>query len=70
MRMIADYETDEVIQKSLREELGHEATLLTTDHRLQTIMDADKIVRLTTVKISSGRLTFIFPSWCLMLVVL
>ena len=70
MGMVTDYETDEVIQKSLREELGNDVTLLTIAHRLQTIMDADKIVRLTTVKISSIRLTFIFPSWCLMLVVL
>ena len=45
MGMIADYETDEVIQKSLREELGNDVTLLTIAHRLQTIMDADKIVR-------------------------
>ena len=42
--MCADYETDEVIQKSLREELGSDVTLLTIAHRLQTIMDADKIV--------------------------
>lgn len=40
-----DYETDEIIQKSLREELGKDVTLLTIAHRLQTIMDADKIVR-------------------------
>ena len=39
-----DYETDEIIQKSLREELGKDVTLLTIAHRLQTIMDADKIV--------------------------
>ncbi|KAH9939278.1 uncharacterized protein BXZ73DRAFT_99482 [Epithele typhae] len=39
-----DYETDEVIQKSLREELGADVTLLTIAHRLQTIMDADKIL--------------------------
>ena len=41
---VADYETDEIIQKSLREELGKDVTLLTIAHRLQTIMDADKIV--------------------------
>ncbi|KAI0758154.1 multidrug resistance-associated ABC transporter [Fomes fomentarius] len=39
-----DYETDEIIQKSLREELGKDVTLLTIAHRLQTIMDADKIL--------------------------
>ena len=44
IRDSADYETDEIIQKSLREELGSDVTLLTIAHRLQTIMDADKIV--------------------------
>ncbi len=41
---VTDYETDEIIQKSLRQELGKDVTLLTIAHRLQTIMDADKIV--------------------------
>ena len=39
-----DYATDAVIQASLREELDKGVTLLTVAHRLQTIMDADKIV--------------------------
>jgi ABC-type multidrug transport system fused ATPase/permease subunit len=39
-----DYKTDAVIQSSLRNELGPDVTLLTVAHRLQTIMDADKIV--------------------------
>ena len=33
-----------MIQKSLRTELGSDVTLLTVAHRLQTIMDSDKIV--------------------------
>ena len=41
-----DYETDAIIQRSLREELGRDVTVLTVAHRLQSIMDADKIVRL------------------------
>jgi ABC-type multidrug transport system fused ATPase/permease subunit len=41
-----DYKTDAVIQSSLRRELGSDVTLLTVAHRLQTIMDADKIVSL------------------------
>ena len=40
----ADYDTDEIIQRSLREELGKDVTVLTVAHRLQSIMDADKIV--------------------------
>jgi hypothetical protein len=40
-----DYKTDAVIQSSLRNELGGDVTLLTVAHRLQTIMDSDKIVR-------------------------
>ncbi|GBE88702.1 ATP-binding cassette transporter abc4 [Sparassis crispa] len=39
-----DYETDTVIQMSLRKELGKDVTLLTIAHRLQTIMDADRIM--------------------------
>ncbi|KAL1939032.1 hypothetical protein VTO73DRAFT_10292 [Trametes versicolor] len=39
-----DYETDAIIQASLRTELGKDVTLLTVAHRLQTIMDTDKIV--------------------------
>ena len=41
-----DYETDTIIQTSLRTELGKDVTLLTVAHRLQTIMDSDKIVSL------------------------
>ena len=70
MGMIADYETDEVIQKSLREELGNDVTLLTIAHRLQTIMDADKIVSTTSLKATSGNLTCVSSSSCLMRVVL
>jgi ABC-type multidrug transport system fused ATPase/permease subunit len=39
-----DYQTDSVIQASLRNELGGDVTLITVAHRLQTIMDADKIM--------------------------
>jgi len=39
-----DYKTDSIIQNSLRTELGGDVTLITIAHRLQTIMDADRIV--------------------------
>ncbi|KAE9396473.1 hypothetical protein BT96DRAFT_996727 [Gymnopus androsaceus JB14] len=39
-----DYKTDSVIQSSLRHELDNDVTLITVAHRLQTIMDADKIM--------------------------
>ncbi|KAF7798640.1 hypothetical protein EIP86_009863 [Pleurotus ostreatoroseus] len=39
-----DYETDTIIQTSLRQQLDKDVTLLTIAHRLQTIMDADKIM--------------------------
>lgn len=42
---MTDYETDTVIQSSLRHELKGDMTVITVAHRLQTIMDADKIVR-------------------------
>ena len=39
-----DHETDNIIQNTLRRELGSDVTVLTIAHRLQTIIDADKIV--------------------------
>lgn len=39
-----DNKTDSVIQTSLRNELGGDATLITIAHHLQTVMDADKIM--------------------------
>ncbi|KAJ7778321.1 hypothetical protein B0H16DRAFT_1711830 [Mycena metata] len=46
-----DYKTDSVIQSSLRNELPKDTTLLTVAHRLQTIMDADKIMVLDAGRI-------------------
>ncbi|KAJ6508402.1 hypothetical protein C8R45DRAFT_967292 [Mycena sanguinolenta] len=39
-----DYKTDTIIQNSLRQELPGDVSLLTVAHRLQTIMDADRIM--------------------------
>lgn len=39
-----DYKTDSIIQNSLRQELKDDVSLITVAHRLQTIMDADKIM--------------------------
>ncbi|CAK5284005.1 unnamed protein product [Mycena citricolor] len=39
-----DYKTDAIIQNSLRQELHNDVSLITVAHRLQTIMDADKIM--------------------------
>ncbi|KAJ3819299.1 hypothetical protein F5880DRAFT_1595008 [Lentinula raphanica] len=46
-----DYRTDTIIQDSLRNELGGDITLITVAHRLQTIMDADKIMVLDAGRI-------------------
>ncbi|KAJ7630594.1 P-loop containing nucleoside triphosphate hydrolase protein [Roridomyces roridus] len=46
-----DYKTDSIIQASLRNELSKDTTLLTVAHRLQTIMDADKIMVLDAGRI-------------------
>ncbi|KAJ6500769.1 P-loop containing nucleoside triphosphate hydrolase protein [Mycena sanguinolenta] len=50
-----DYETDKIIQESLRTELGDDVTLLTVAHRLQSIMDADRILK------PSGQVEFARP---------
>jgi len=39
-----DHKTDAIIQTTLRQELASDVTVLTVAHRLQTIMDADKVV--------------------------
>lgn len=44
MSHFLDHKTDSIIQSSLRNELSSDVTVLTVAHRLQTIMDADKIV--------------------------
>ncbi|KAI0742214.1 hypothetical protein C8Q80DRAFT_1186678 [Daedaleopsis nitida] len=47
-----DYETDTFIQNSLREQLGPDVTVITVAHRLQTVMDADKIMVLDAGRIA------------------
>ncbi|KIJ38971.1 hypothetical protein M422DRAFT_258389 [Sphaerobolus stellatus SS14] len=47
-----DYKTDAIIQKTLRNRLGQGVTVLTIAHRLQTIMDADKILVLDSGRIA------------------
>ncbi|KAJ7487075.1 hypothetical protein FB451DRAFT_1337537 [Mycena latifolia] len=39
-----DYATDSIIQNSLRQKLHGDVSVITVAHRLQTIMDADKIM--------------------------
>ncbi|KAJ7825733.1 P-loop containing nucleoside triphosphate hydrolase protein [Mycena olivaceomarginata] len=46
-----DYKTDSIIQTSLRQELRGDISLITVAHRLQTIMDADKIMVLDAGRI-------------------
>ena len=42
--LLLDYKTDSIIQTTLRHQMGSDVTIITVAHRLQTIMDADKIV--------------------------
>ncbi|KAF9013108.1 multidrug resistance-associated ABC transporter [Cyathus striatus] len=46
-----DYKTDALIQDALRSKLGSDVTVITIAHRLQTIMDADKIMVLDAGKL-------------------
>lgn len=48
-----DYETDAIIQSSLRTELKNDVTVITVAHRLQTIMDHDKIVSLPSTIVTT-----------------
>lgn len=43
---MVDHVTDEVIQRSIRAELSKDTTVITIAHRLQTIMDSDRVVLL------------------------
>jgi ABC-type transport system involved in Fe-S cluster assembly fused permease/ATPase subunit len=56
---LADYETDAAIQESLRTTLSSDTTIITIAHRLQTIMDSDKIVS----SIASVHSTIISPGY-------
>ncbi|KAF5317788.1 hypothetical protein D9619_012656 [Psilocybe cf. subviscida] len=47
-----DYKTDIVIQNALRSQLGRDVTVITIAHRLQTVMDADKILVLDSGRIA------------------
>lgn len=42
-----DHDTDAIIQRMVRTELGPDTTVITIAHRLQTIMDYDRIVSRT-----------------------
>ncbi|KAH9984900.1 hypothetical protein BJV77DRAFT_1035217 [Russula vinacea] len=46
-----DYKTDTIIQTCLRNELKGDVTLITVAHRLQTIIDADKVMVLDAGRI-------------------
>ncbi|GJE87804.1 multidrug resistance-associated ABC transporter [Phanerochaete sordida] len=46
-----DYNTDAIIQESLRKEVPKDVTVLTIAHRLQTIMDSDQIMVLDAGRI-------------------
>ncbi|KAF7368478.1 Multidrug resistance-associated ABC transporter protein [Mycena venus] len=46
-----DYKTDSIIQNSLRHELRGDVSLITVAHRLQTVMDMDKIMVLDAGRI-------------------
>jgi len=47
-----DYKTDSIIQTTLRHQMSSDVTIITVAHRLQTIMDADKIMVLDDGRIA------------------
>ena len=66
--MFVDHKTDSVIQSTLRNELGTDVTILTVAHRLQTIMDADKIV--SHFSMLNYNTLIHLCRWCLIAVIL
>ncbi|KAF8816580.1 P-loop containing nucleoside triphosphate hydrolase protein [Phlegmacium glaucopus] len=46
-----DYKTDSIIQTTLRHKMSSDVTIITIAHRLQTIMDADRIAEFDSPKI-------------------
>ena len=53
-----------MIQRTLRNELEKDVTLLIVAHRLQTVMDADKIVRHTAFDNGLLYLLAHIRRWC------
>jgi ABC-type transport system involved in Fe-S cluster assembly fused permease/ATPase subunit len=49
INLLIDYETDAIIQESLRKEVAKDISVLTIAHRLHTVMDSDKIVSFSDV---------------------
>eukprot|EP01084_Bolivina_argentea_P015711 29449_1 len=47
-----DFESDQLIQKSIRKNFSEDCTILTIAHRLETIIDSDKILVLENGKIT------------------
>ncbi|KAF9560869.1 multidrug resistance-associated ABC transporter [Agrocybe pediades] len=47
-----DYKTDAIIQNTLRSQLDSGVTIITVAHRLQTIMDADRVMSLDNGRIA------------------
>lgn len=61
--LMKDYKTDGIVQQSLRHEVGKDVTIITVAHRLQTIMDADKIVRVLSNPIPYKPYSLSARSW-------
>lgn len=59
-----DHETDNIIQNTLRRELGSDVTVLTIAHRLQTIIDADKIVSIAAFLDQDAIVLMYLCRWC------
>ena len=56
-----DYRTDEIIQQAIRENFS-ECTVVTIAHRLNTIMDSDRILVSLAISFSCSIACITFPS--------
>jgi len=66
-----DYKTDAIIQSTLRSQFDKNVSVITIAHRLQTIMDADKIVCFSSNPfLKQDLIIFIHCRWSLITVAL
>lgn len=58
-----DNQVDAIIQRTLREEIASDVTVLIIAHRLQTVVSLDKVVRLFFLATSTNLVDILSRRW-------